>query len=77
MPLVTQAMWLEHDCAVCGWEVRPLPGSVGRDSCCLESSVVPLVCDGRSVVCCLLLVHLESSHLAVERVLDDPGIVGR
>ena len=77
MPLVTQAMWLEHDCAVCGWEVRPLPGSVGRDSCCLESSVVPLVCDGRSVVCWLLLVHRKSSHLGLERVLNDPGIAGR
>ena len=77
MPLVTQAMWLEHACAVCGWEVRSLPGSVGRDSCCPESSVVPLVCDGGSVVCWLLLVHRKSSHLGLERVLNDPGIAGR
>jgi hypothetical protein len=77
MPLVAQAMWLEHDCAVCGWEIRSLAGNVGRDSGCFESSVVPLVCDGRSVVCWLLLVHRKSDHVGLERVLNDLSIVGR
>ena len=45
MPLVTQAIRLQHDGAVCGWEVRSLPGNVGGAYCCLEGSIVPLVCD--------------------------------
>jgi hypothetical protein len=77
MLLVTQAMWLEHDGAVGGRDVRSLPGRVGRDTCRFGTWVVALVCDRLSVVCGLLLVCRKSDHLGLERVLNDPGIVGR
>ena len=77
MPLVPQAMWLERDRPLCSWELRPLPGKVGR-ACLfryLKSSVAGIVASGCCDVCSVLLVRRESSHLGLERVLDDPGVV--
>jgi hypothetical protein len=77
MPLVPQARWLEWHRPLYRRQVRPLPGKVGR-ACLfrfLESSVVGIVVSGCCDVCSVLLVRREGSHLGLERILDDPGVV--
>jgi hypothetical protein len=79
MAFVTEATWLGHDRAGCGWEVRCWRGNRGRIylSCCRYYVVAGRVSSGRSDDCHWLLAYRETSHLGLESVFDDPSIVRR